>query len=94
LSERQSSKIPPIRLTNNKAHTFKPDPVGSSLFIFPQIEIVIGRHQARGISSHPCNIQPKIKKILLATASPSFPPFSLPTFSGETAHPHFVHRIA
>ena len=54
-----------MRFTNKSAHTFEPVPTGSPRFILPQIEIVIGKHQARGKSNHPCAIHPKIRKILL-----------------------------
>ena len=78
--------MPPMVLTSKSAQIFKPTPTGSPRFILPQIEIVIGKHQARGKRNKPCTMHPKIKKILLATAKPSLPPFTCVLLE-DTAQP-------
>lgn len=60
-SERQSSKIPAIVLTSKSVQTFSPAPAGSLRFILPQIDMVMGKHQASGIIRKPCATQPKSK---------------------------------
>lgn len=92
-SERHNNKIPPIKLTNNNAQTLSPVPTGSLFFILLQIDIVIGKHQARGSKSQPDATQPKIRKNLAATAKPSLPP--LPIFTVcSTRQPQPVHITA
>lgn len=92
-SERHNNKIPAIKLTNNNAQTLSPVPTGSLFFILLQIDIVIGKHQARGTKSQPDAMQPKIRKILAATAKPSLPPLSFFAVC-STAQPQPVHTTA
>lgn len=93
-SERHNNKIPPIKLTKSNEHTLSPVPTGSLFFILLQIDIVIGKHHASGTKSQPCPIQPKIRKILAATAKPSLPLLPFLTAVCSTAQPQPVHTTA
>ena len=69
-----SMQIPEIRLTKRSVATFIPVPIASLLFIFLKQEIVIGRHQARGIIIQHCATHPMIKKTFVTVMRVSFSP--------------------
>ena len=48
-SAREISSMPAIKLTKSNVHTLTPTPIGSPVFNLLKIEIVIGKHHARGI---------------------------------------------
>ena len=91
-----NKQIPATKLTNNKLHTFSPVPIGFLSRIRLKIEMVMGRHQAKGRSIQPCVIQPMIRKTLITVSRVSLSPSCLAGVGTgySTLHPHFTQTTA